>query len=150
MYATTLWIVNWNISILWKLVNRNFQKERIKEVGCLLHLRVLRINLWKVWRLPLESEYNWAGHTVNTVLYAINATLSRSLLRSGLVAVDLMLFPLAWTTARPSLVWAGVNSLPEVTFCRAPESVLGRSPWRRLSIPVSSQFLFPIYCTLKN
>jgi len=36
--AATLWIPDRNISILLKLVNRNFQKERVKEVGCLLHL----------------------------------------------------------------------------------------------------------------
>ena len=29
-------ILDRNISILWELVNRNFQKERVKEVGCLL------------------------------------------------------------------------------------------------------------------
>ena len=31
IYTTTLWIPDWNISILWKLVNRNFQKERVKR-----------------------------------------------------------------------------------------------------------------------
>jgi hypothetical protein len=29
-------IVDWNIHTLSKLVNRNFQKEKVKKVGCLL------------------------------------------------------------------------------------------------------------------
>ena len=35
--------IDWNISILGKLVNRNFQKERVKEVGCLFHLQILSV-----------------------------------------------------------------------------------------------------------
>src|SRR4030042_5590754 len=31
IYAATLWIVDWNIHILWELVNRNLQKEIIKK-----------------------------------------------------------------------------------------------------------------------
>jgi hypothetical protein len=34
-------IVDWNIQILRKVVNRNFQEERVEEVGSLLNLRVM-------------------------------------------------------------------------------------------------------------
>jgi hypothetical protein len=32
-YTATLLFPDWNICILWKLVNRKLQKERVKEVG---------------------------------------------------------------------------------------------------------------------
>ena len=41
IFTATLRVVDWNIYILWKLVNRNFRKERVNEVGYLLHLWVL-------------------------------------------------------------------------------------------------------------
>jgi hypothetical protein len=51
--TATLWIVDWNISILRKSVNRNFQNGRVKEVGCLFHLPIFN---WKmIWELMITD-----------------------------------------------------------------------------------------------
>jgi hypothetical protein len=39
----TLRIPDWSISILLKLVNRNAQKERLKEMDCSLRLLMLAV-----------------------------------------------------------------------------------------------------------
>jgi len=37
IFALSLRIPDWNIQILWELVNRNLRKERVKKVGSLFH-----------------------------------------------------------------------------------------------------------------
>ena len=74
--AVTPWIPDWNISILWKLVNRNFQnfqKERVKEVGCLFHLLICNRGMLQEskisdWNHQAGSIYENQIHTFWAVL----------------------------------------------------------------------------------
>jgi len=75
IYTATPRIPDWNIHILWKLVNRNFQ-ERVKQWGCSLHLHKgavfiiktdcqitnwiqLAYTTWIYWNLSTCSH--WSG-----------------------------------------------------------------------------------------
>ena len=57
-FAATLWIPDWNISILRKLVNRNFQKERAKEGAVCCPNGSLLGAIFKNRRFRIEREEN--------------------------------------------------------------------------------------------
>ena len=60
-----LWIDDGNMQILWKLVNRNFLKERVKEAGCLLHLSSIWNAIFNCGLLRVEVKnlltFRWGG-----------------------------------------------------------------------------------------
>ena len=75
--------VDRNIQILRKLVNRNFQKEGFKEVGCLLHQRVM-INLHSGVMICVRNQGNYrqssryrtpVGRTCHTGTHSSNCRL---------------------------------------------------------------------------
>ena len=72
IYTTTLWSVDWNIHILWELVNGNFRKGMLKKCY-LLHQKIL---LWSdsgIQRLPTSPQII-QGSTINR--YEVKASCS--------------------------------------------------------------------------